>query len=44
MGKVAHLLQDSLDGGLLILIVITVWKVIVLKGHLKRARGRSRGE
>lgn len=39
----AHLLQDSLDGCLLILVVITIWEVIVLEGHLKRKRGRSRG-
>ena len=39
----AHLLQDSLDGFLLILTVITVWEMIVLEGHLKRDRGESRG-
>lgn len=32
----AHLLQDSLDGCLL--IVITVWEVTILEGHLKRER------
>lgn len=37
----AHLSQDSLDGRLLVLIVITVWEAIVLEGHLKRERGRS---
>lgn len=30
----AHLLHDSLDGCLL--IVITVWEVTVLEGHLKK--------
>jgi len=31
-----ELLQDSLDGCLLVLIIITVWEVIVLEGHLKK--------
>lgn len=34
--RLAHLLQDSLDGCLL--IVITLWDVTVLEGHLKRER------
>lgn len=32
----AHLLQDSLDGLLLVLLIVTVWEAIVLEGHLKK--------
>lgn len=29
-----YLLQDSLDGRLFVLLLLTVWQVIVLEGHL----------
>lgn len=32
--KEAYLLHDSLDGCLFILIIITIWEVEVLEGHL----------
>lgn len=31
-----ELLQDSLDGLLLVLLIVTVWEAIVLEGHLKK--------
>lgn len=39
----AHLLHDSLDGCLFILIIITVWEAEVLEGYLNEGETEMEG-